>query len=198
MFNSHPENNPDDKPIRLEEAASGIKTPATDPQSKDNTAGKDQLKDKKGMDYIKKFGIPALIAVFGICAALLLVQTITPPPTGKAPEAVEIIENQSEQVSTESLEIRALKRKVKTLDENIKKIYSNQVELNKSIGDLVKNEENSKKTNKENRAYIAMMYQKILDIELQLENVGGGFNVRQKTRAEEINPLIGTDQLPAP
>lgn len=141
----------------------------------------------------------ALIAVFGICAAVLLAQVLIPPQAGKSPEAVEA-ENQEEQVSTSELEIKALTRRVTTLEENIKKIYSNQVELNKTISELLKNEEATKKANKENRAYIAMMYQKVLDIELRVENgLGGGFNVRQKAPEEAINPLMGTeDSLPPP
>lgn len=137
--------------------------------------------------------MPALIGLFGICAALVLAQMIIPPQAGKSPEAVQT-EAPEEQISTADLEIKALNRRVGTLEGNIKKIYSNQVELNKSIAEILKNEETTKKTNKENRAYIAMMYQKLLDLELRVENgMGGGFNVRQKPQDEAINPLIGTE-----
>ena len=148
------------------------------------------------MDF-KKIAIPALIGAFGICAALVISQIIIPPQAGKAPERV-MEDPMEEKISTNDLEIKALTRRMATIEENIKKIYSNQVELNKSISDILKAEDTTKKTNKENRAYIAMMYQKVLDIELRVENgIGGGFNVHRRPQEAAVNPLIGTeDNLP--
>jgi hypothetical protein len=155
--------------------------------------------DTNTMDKLKKVAMPAMIAIFGIGAALILTQMMFPPKAGKAPTPVmeEVV---VEQVSNNDLEINSLNRRVAALEENIKKIYANQVELNKSISEMLKAEELTKKTNKENRAYIAMMYQKVLDIELRVENgLGGGFNVRPKPQEETVNPLIGTgDTLPEP
>jgi hypothetical protein len=41
-----------------------------------------------------------------------------------------------------------------------------------------------------------MIYQRVLDLELQVGNLGGGFNMKSRPKEEAINPLIGTEALP--
>lgn len=149
------------------------------------------------MPPIKKYAVTAVGVIVAICAGVLLVQVLIPAREGKAPEEI-VRAPQEEAVSTEILQIKSLIKRMEATEGNIRKIYDNQVEINRTIGELLASDETSKKTSKESRAYIAMMYQKLLDLELRMENVGGGFNVRQKQQEDAINPLMGTDALPTP
>jgi septal ring factor EnvC (AmiA/AmiB activator) len=144
---------------------------------------------------IKKIAIPALAGVFVISALLLLFTVFSPPKAGKPIQETKAEANEG--INTMQLQVDAHEKRLKTCEENIKKIYNNQVELNKTLANINKDLDAIKNGTKDNKAYIAMMYQKVLDLELQVNSLGGGFNMKPKNKEEAINPLIGTDSLPA-
>lgn len=143
-----------------------------------------------------KFIIPALGAIFALAAIVILSSILLSPKSGPAIQEVQGT-NSSEVISTIDLQVQRLEKKIASIEENIKKIYSNQVKINESIGTLIQTDEAIKVSQKDNRAYIAMIYQRVLDLELQVGNLGGGFNMKPRPKAEAINPLIGTEELPA-
>jgi hypothetical protein len=144
---------------------------------------------------IQKYLLPVLGVVFAIAAVTILITAVKSPNSGPAIEEV-IVPDASEKVSTIDLRVQSIEKKIFDIEANIKKIYSNQVKLNESIGELIKTDEATKASQKDNRAYIAMIYQRVLDLELQVGNLGGGFNMKPKPKEEAINPLIGTEALP--
>ena len=150
----------------------------------------------KDLGGLQKYAIPALGILFGVASILILSQVILAPKSGPSPEEIQTSDG-SEKINTTELRLQATEKRLGEIEANIKKIYSNQVKLNESIGSLIKTDEGLKKTQRENRAYIAMIYQRVLDLELQVSNLGGGFSVKPKGRDETINPLIGTDDLPS-
>lgn len=147
------------------------------------------------LKIIQKYLLPALGVVFAIAAITILLTLIKSPNSGPNIEDVAMPDT-SEKVSTIDLRVQSLEKKIFDIDANIKKIYSNQVKLNESIGELIKTDESSKVAQKDNRAYIAMIYQRVLDLELQVGNLGGGFNMKSRPKESAINPLIGTEALP--
>jgi septal ring factor EnvC (AmiA/AmiB activator) len=150
----------------------------------------------KNLAGLQKYAIPVLGVLFGLASLLILAQIVFSPKSSPNAEDIKGADT-SEQINTTELRIQAIDKRLGEIEANIKKIYSNQVKLNESIGSLIQTDDGLKKTQKDNRAYIAMMYQRILDLELQVGNLGGGFNMKSKTREEAINPLIGTEDLPA-
>jgi hypothetical protein len=147
-------------------------------------------------EALQKYLVPGLGALFGLAAILILGTVFLLPQEGKEIEPEKNSANGTVLDNTE-LRLSALEEQMKTTSENIRKIYSNQVKLNDTVGKLIKTDEAHIKTIKENRAYIAMIYQRILDVELQVSALGGGFNRQPKRTEEQINPLIGLDELPA-
>lgn len=143
-----------------------------------------------------KFIIPAIGAIFGLAAILILSSIFLSPKSGPAIADIQNA-NPSEVISTIDLQVQRLEKKTASIEENIKKIYSNQVKINESIGTLIQTDESIKVSQKDNRAYIAMIYQRVLDLELQVSSLGGGFNMKSRPKQETINPLIGTDEFPA-
>jgi hypothetical protein len=143
---------------------------------------------------IQKYLLPAIGVVSAIAAVTILLSSIKAP---SGPSAEEIMPPAStEKVTTIDLRVQSLEKKIFDIEANIKKIYSNQVKLNESIGELIKTDDATKVAQKDNRAYIAMIYQRLLDLELQVSNLGGGFNMKPRPKEEAINPLIGTESLP--
>jgi hypothetical protein len=149
----------------------------------------------KNMEKIQKYALPALGAIFGIASLMILLQVVLSPQEG-ATALEKPNEDSSEVLKATDLRLKSLEAKANDMEKNIKKIYSNQVKLNESIASLIETDESIKKNTKENRAYIAMIYQRVLDSELQISNLGGGFNVKPRPKEEPINPLIGTEELP--
>jgi hypothetical protein len=148
------------------------------------------------LKMIQKYLLPALGVVFAIAAVTILITMVKTPEGGPAVEEITTPDS-SEKVSTIDLRVQSIEKKIFDIEANIKKIYSNQVKLNESIGELIKEDDSTKVAQKDNRAYIAMIYQRVLDLELQVGNLGGGFNMRQQRPKEDtINPLIGTENLP--
>jgi predicted transcriptional regulator len=147
------------------------------------------------MSFLKKNWYLILPAIMGMGAMLLLGNLAMPPKEGKEPEVEQINPNE-DAVNINSLQIKSLWRRLEAAEENIRKIYNNQTELNRSISELLDAHKRTSKTDKENRAYIAMIYDKVLSLELQVQSLGGGFNVRPKPQEEEINPLMGMEELP--
>lgn len=151
--------------------------------------------DKK---QIAKWAAPALGGLFLLAIALIGIQILFPPKSGiDTPASNPNTNGYGEALDLTSLQVKALESKMTTAEENIKRMYANQVKLNESIASLLKEDENIRKVLKENRAYVALLYQKSLDLELQVQSLGGGFNVKpSKLKEDPINPLIGTDVLP--
>ena len=50
----------------------------------------------------------------------------------------------------------------------------------------------------QNQNYISTIYRQVLDLELKVGNIGGGYqnNVPRKPEERVVNPYIGNDQLP--
>jgi hypothetical protein len=142
-----------------------------------------------------KYLMPILGVVFGLAALLILGSLFIAPSSGPSIEDVQVSDS-SERVSTLDIRVQRMEKKLFDIEANIKKIYSNQVKINESIGALINTDEGVKAAQKDNRAYIAMIYQRVLDLELQVSNLGGGFNMRPRPKQDAINPLIGTEALP--
>jgi len=144
-----------------------------------------------------KYTGPAILGVFLLAALIILLGIVFPPKSGKSPDQLP---NQNAQpgVDTQQLQINSLLEQQASTAGNLKKLYENQVKLNATIADLIKTSDAQKQVQKDNRAYIAMLYNKVLDLELQVQSLGGGYNVKPKHKEDPINPLVGTDSLPAP
>lgn len=147
------------------------------------------------LKLIQKYLLPILGVVFAIATLTILITLISSPNSGPNIEEVRAPDS-TEKVSTIDLQIQRAEKKIFDIEANIKKIYSNQVKLNESIGELIKTDDATKVAQKDNRAYIAMIYQRVLDLELQVGSLGGGFNMKSRPKEEAINPLIGTETLP--
>jgi hypothetical protein len=93
-------------------------------------------------------------------------------------------------IDTTALEVESLQKQTQTLTANLKKLYENQQNLQSSLTACIQNLQNLQKESRENREYIAKLYQRILDIELQLQTVGGGFNMKRE------KPTIPQDEFP--
>lgn len=139
------------------------------------------------MEFLKKNLFVIAWALFGICALIILASIKSMPTARPSPTTQETVST-TEAISTETLQIRDLVRRMDQAEENIKKLYNNQLAINKKLSELVEADKLLEQGNKDNRAYIAMIYQKVLDMELQIKSLGGGFNLR--------NPLLGTEALP--
>lgn len=153
------------------------------------------------MDSLKKFGIPVLLAAIGIAIAVVLYSVLT-TPGGKSPEEIAATKPtetnpQNELLSTAQLQINRLETNLQKNEENVQRIFNNQKQLTDAIETLGAELEQSRKTAKDQRAYIAMLYQKVLDMELKTESLGGGLSGRRQNPAPAPNPLHGTDSLPA-
>jgi hypothetical protein len=144
---------------------------------------------------MQKHLLPILGVIFAIAAVTVLISVLKSPTGGPSIEDVSVTDG-TEKVSTLDLRVQSIEKKIFDIEANIKKIYSNQVKLNESIGELIKTDESTRVSQKDNRAYIAMIYQRVLDLELQVGNLGGGFNMKSRPKEEAINPLIGTEALP--
>jgi hypothetical protein len=156
-----------------------------------------QAEKKKigGLEGLKKFVLPAIGIIFALASMLILAQVLMGAKEGPDPTPVKQ-DNSGEAIKATDLRLKTVEAKLNEVEKNIKKIYSNQLKLNESISALIDTDENLKKTQKENRAYVAMIYQRLLDTELQISNLGGGFQMKPRPKEEPINPLIGTDSLP--
>jgi septal ring factor EnvC (AmiA/AmiB activator) len=151
--------------------------------------------NKPNFEGLKKFIMPVIGIIFALASILVLAQVVMGTKEGPDP-VVKKEENSGEAIKATDLRLKTVEAKLNEIEKNIKKIYSNQLKLNESISALIDTDENLKKTQKENRAYVAMIYQRLLDTELQISNLGGGFNMKPRPKEEPINPLIGTDELP--
>lgn len=131
------------------------------------------------------FIISGSIAVLGgLLVALAAIQ----------PKRPEVNPNETAETSTTvdttSLEIESLQKQNQALTANLKKVYENQQSLQSSLTACIQNLQALQKESRENREYIAKLYQRILDIELQLQTVGGGFNMKRE------EPSIPQDEFP--
>jgi hypothetical protein len=125
----------------------------------------------------------------GVCAILLVPTFFIPRPP--EPTYQETNPN-TEAVDTTRLELNSIQEKIKTLQQNMDKVFQNQVNLQTSLEILVQNQTKKEASIKENRKYITSLYQRILDLELQLQTLGGGFNMKRKTELQNIP----TDSFP--
>jgi len=164
------------------------------------------------MDF-KKLGIPIALASVGIVAAVFLFEVLS-TPGGKSPEQVEAerraqesqnpqVAATSEMLSTTQLQINRMETRVDASEKNVNTIYKNQTELEKSLKTLQAQAAADRKTITDQRAYIAMLYQKVLDMEMKVDSLGGGISglsgrPRQGSLPQSApNPLLGTDSLPS-
>jgi hypothetical protein len=95
------------------------------------------------------------------------------------------------------LQLRDINKRVKEVEINISTLYDNQLSLKGVLDDLRKRTEKTEAHSKENRSYISILYQKTLDIDLQIQSLGGGFTNKGIKSKDEPNPLLGTDSLPS-
>jgi flagellar basal body-associated protein FliL len=159
---------------------------------------------------MKKLVIISIMLLVGIGAAIVVILAAT-APSGKSPEQIaheralleaeKEKENGKQTVSTEELRMRNYEKRLGDIEHNIRTLYDNQLKMNKTVTDLVSNEDALRKAQKENRAYIASIYQKTLNLELQIGSLGGGFSNPSRPRttiqSDPIpDPLMGTDKLP--
>jgi NAD-specific glutamate dehydrogenase len=130
---------------------------------------------------LRKLGIPGLLAAISIAIAILLHSLLT-VPGGKSPQQVEqekapIKEiDAPEMVSVAQLQINRLEQNLQTSEENIQKMFKNQQELNNALSQTNAQLANTTKALKDQRAYIAMIYEKMLELELKTESLGGGLS----------------------
>jgi len=143
----------------------------------------EEAKEKKFSKTV--FIVSGSIALVGA----LLVALAAIPPKAPEPAPTQNLENQKT-VDITRLEIQNLTKQTQTLNENIKKIYENQQSLQTSLTATITNIQTLQKESQDNREYIAKLYKRILDIELQLRTVGGGFNMKKSP------PSIPQDQFP--
>lgn len=144
----------------------------------------------------KKLSLSAKLMIGGFTAAVFLVLLVVvfPPRQGPPPETIKDHDD-NQTLSVDALQIKDLLARAKIQEENLQKLYNNQVKFNDSVASMLRELEAQRKAAKENRAYLAMLYQKVLDLEMQMQNLGGGYNVRPKGKEDPINPMIG-DTLP--
>lgn len=135
--------------------------------------------------------LKTIFLIAGGIAALggLLVATAIVQPKRPEGQATQIPETPPA-IDTTSLELESLQKQTQTLTANLKKLYENQQNLQTSLTACIQNLQNLQKESRENREYIAKLYQRILDMELQLQTVGGGFNMKRE------KPTIPQDAFP--
>jgi septal ring factor EnvC (AmiA/AmiB activator) len=112
-----------------------------------------------------------------LIGTLLITSTLFAPKAPQGPPQSQTISQK--EIDTTRLEIDALKNQIKTINTNITKIYSNQQNLQTSLEATITSLENLQAESEETRKVLAKMYQRIRDIELQMETIGGGFNMRR-------------------
>lgn len=152
-------------------------------------------------DAPNKTGMQKIYVVAGILLGLLFgLLLIKPNQTNKIEQPKPAAEENIIFKEIQGLKItdQELRGKITLLEGKIKLAEEKANAYEVGISTLKSGLEENQKKSTENRNYISTIYRQILDLELKVNAVGGGFKAlpNKEPTGRVVNPYIGSSELP--